>query len=206
LIQNLVGNRYGRWVVMSYAEQRNHYYAYWKCECDCGTNRVVSAYTLIKGESRSCGCLQSLLAGNRLRTHGYHKRAEYAVWRSMKARCLNPSTKVYKNYGGRGIGICFTWFDSFAAFIADMGPRPSAQHSLDRINNDGDYTASNCRWATRAEQGRNRRTNKILTHNGESLCLTDWAKRIGLNASTLFKRIEAGWTVERAITTPHRSA
>jgi hypothetical protein len=119
----------------------------------------------------------------------------------MKERCTNTA---FKNYGGRGISVCQRWADSFEVFISDMGPRPSPKHSIDRIDNDGNYEPGNCRWATNLEQARNRRTNRVITLDGESLCLVDWAKRTGVDHRTISERLRKGWDERRAVLTPAR--
>lgn len=126
---------------------------------------------------------------------------EYEAWRSIRGRCLNPNDQAYPSYGGRGITICDDWRDSFPAFLRDVGPRPSAEHSIDRIDNNQGYEPGNVRWSTRTEQGRNKRNNHLLTLNGETRCVSEWAEVIGIQATTLFRRIRKGWTVERALTT-----
>jgi hypothetical protein len=126
---------------------------------------------------------------------------EYSSWRSALQRCCDPTFVYYSYYGGRGITVCERWRD-FSNFYADMGPRPTPQHTLDRIDNDGPYAPKNCRWATRQEQARNRRSNRMLTHNGETLCLSEWAERIDLPANALYMRLYNGWSTEQALTRP----
>lgn len=141
--------------------------------------------------------------------------AEYSVWQDMKQRCYNPKCCNYPHYGARGIRVCDRWRHDFTAFLADMGRRPSFQHSIDRIDNEGNYSCghceeclrngwpANCRWATWTEQNRNRRTNHEVTFQGRTMCLAAWAKELGIAAPTLFGRINRrGWTVERALSTP----
>jgi hypothetical protein len=126
------------------------------------------------------------------------RRPEYTVWSSMRARCRDLKNK---RYGGRGIGVCNRW-DSFAAFLSDMGPRPSSKHSIDRKDNDGNYTPENCRWATRKEQMANMSRNRRLTFKGETMLLIEWERRTGLNGATIQSRIDAGMSVEDALTLP----
>lgn len=130
--------------------------------------------------------------------HGKRLTPEYNVWARMKQRCYNPKDPAFPNYGGRGIGVCVEWRDSFEAFYADMGPRPSSEHSIDRIDNDGSYTPDNCRWASWTEQQRNRRDTGII--NGR--CVSELAEEAGLNRNTLDARLRKGWSVADAITRP----
>lgn len=118
----------------------------------------------------------------------------------MRMRCLNRNSKDWSNYGGRGITICQAWLDSFEAFFADVGAKPSPKHSIDRINSDGNYEPSNCRWATIIQQAGNRRGNRRITFGGETLLLSEWAKRLGICNASLFERL-AKWPVEKALGT-----
>ena len=131
-----------------------------------------------------------------IRTDGYKRSSK--SWRSMKGRCLNPSHKSYLDYGKRGIKICKRWM-VFENFIADMGERPLGM-SLDRINNDGDYKPSNCQWATRLTQNRNRTATRYLTFNGRKQCLSMWAIETGLTADMIYERIKTGWSVKDSLT------
>lgn len=131
------------------------------------------------------------------------RKPEYNVWIGMLHRCANPKRYGYYRYGGRGIRVCERWQASFEDFLADMGPRPSPDHSIDRIDNDGHYEPGNCRWATDAEQRRNRSDNRVLCFRGESRCLTDWAAKLGLTDSTIQYRLDVmRWSVDRALTEP----
>ncbi|MFD1274885.1 hypothetical protein [Streptomyces kaempferi] len=124
--------------------------------CDCATEKTVRISTL-GTSARSCGCLRNETASARARTHGMRKTSEYAIWTSMKQRCHNPAHQHYEDYGGRGITVCQRWQDSFEAFFGDIGPRPSADHTLDRVDNDRGYEPGNVQWRTRREQAQNRR-------------------------------------------------
>ncbi len=198
------GDRFGFWVLVAIAAPYRNGQTRWICRCDCGTEGIKLLGTLISGESKSCGCRRAAVARDAHTRHGRWKTSEYLTWGAMKARCYNPNNKRYENYGGRGIRVCERWRDSFAAFYEDMGSRPSPKHSIDRIDNDGDYEPSNCRWATASEQLRHTTRNKHITYKGETLCVTDWATRLNLPPKRLRSRLSRGWTVEGALETPLR--
>lgn len=170
----------------------------WHCRCDCGTEVEKRADTL--RQIKSCGCISR----ERSTTHGHRvggRSRELVTWESMLDRCRNPNFKYYHLYGGRGIKVCDRWLQ-FANFLADMGPRPSPEHTLDRIDSDGDYNPGNCRWATRKEQASNRRNNRKLTAFGQTLTASEWARRCGLTKNTLFSRLRQGWDIERTLSAP----
>lgn len=133
-------------------------------------------------------------------THGLSASPTYKVWQAMHQRCGNLNNPGFHRYGGRGIKVCDRW-NSFENFLADMGEKPAGMF-IERVDNDGDYEPSNCRWATRSEQQRNRRNNRVVTHAGVTLCLKDWALRVGMPPNTLYGRLDKGWDFERAITAP----
>lgn len=176
---------------------------YWLCICECGSERTVFRSNLVTGRSKSCGCfnLEKVKEG---RKHGMAGSPEAKAWGAMKQRCLNPNNPKYASYGGRGITVCDRWRESFESFYEDMGARPSPEHSIDRVDNDGPYSPENCRWATRTEQARNQGTNRPISFRGETLCLSEWAERTGLQYDTLKARLQYGWTVEDALTRPLR--
>lgn len=130
----------------------------------------------------------------------------YWIWHGMKKRCHSPRDPSYPNYGGRGIRVCESWRTSFLQFVADVGTRPSAAHSIERIDNDRGYEPGNVRWATVLEQSRNRRTNRILHHDGKSMCVADWATELGMSRWVLKARVKTGWSTERALTQPVRTS
>ena len=131
-----------------------------------------------------------------------YRNLERVRWRNMIARCENPKNPSFPQYGGRGVKVCERWRASFDAFRKDMGAPPSPEHSLDRVDADGDYEPENCRWATAKDQARNQRRNRLLTFCGDTMCVTEWAERTGIKASVINQRLALGWTAERALSEP----
>ena len=203
---DLTGQRFDRLVVVSEASRDRPSKSQpkgvrrWLCCCDCGKESVVRQSNLTAGHTRSCGCLH-----REQTTHGMSRTSVYKVWQAMFTRCYKSNCSRFKSYGGRGIRVCSRWLDP-EKFSADMGPRPSPDHSLDRIDNDGDYCPENCRWTTSEEQTRNRRSNRLLTFDGRTQVLIDWAKELGISSMSLRKRLKSGWSLERALTTPGRGS
>ena len=142
-------------------------------------------------------CLRLLRASLATKHNRYHS-PEYRSWAALKSRCFDPQNSAYHYYGGRGISVCERW-TSFEHFYTDMGPRPSPKHSIDRINNNGDYCRENCRWATSQEQCRNTRRTHLLTFEGKTLCVTDWALILGIDRHTIIRRLKRGWSVEKTL-------
>jgi hypothetical protein len=197
--KDIAGSRFGALVAIECNGHGKHKEIVWKCKCDCGNIRIVSGTALRLGRASSCGCLTR---AHKMR-HGHRNTITYASWIAMKARCNRPSHMHYSSYGGRGIVICERWLQ-FENFLADMGPRPSRKHSLDRIDNDGNYEPGNCRWATAYEQGANTRQNRLITFRGTTMCLKNWARTVGIKENLLRYRISKGWTLDKALTTPTR--
>lgn len=196
------GNRYGRLLVLEYACTVRKK-AVWKCKCDCGNEVLVIGQDMRTGHTNSCGCLQKDFVVKKNRKYGidYPTRL-YHSWHSMIARCENPRTNYYCNYGGRGISVCEEWhdFETFAEWALNNGY--SDNLTIDRIDNDGGYSPQNCRWATKIEQENNKRTNRKVTINGITKNLVAWCNSYGINEITVFSRLRYGWDIEKAITTP----
>jgi hypothetical protein len=203
---NLTGRRFGQWTVLrldrTVKKSRNS--RYWLCRCDCGAEKPVFGPTLTSGRSKSCGCnREAAIAATT--THGATSTKEWNAWRGMKTRCYNANNAAFDRYGGRAdrpIKVCDRWLKSFENFLTDMGPAPSPKHSIERKNNRGHYTPSNCCWALPAEQSRNRRNTIMLTHDGRNMWVQDWAKHLGIGHTTLRRRLKAGWSVHDTLTLP----
>lgn len=146
--------------------------------------------------TRSCGCLLR----ETITKHGGYKSPVYSVWHAMVTRCRSPNDPSWPDYGGRGIRVCDRWLDH-GAFLADMGQRPPG-HTLERIDVNGHYEPGNCRWATPMEQANNRRNNRLITYEGQTHTVAEWARRVGLTKGCLLHRLCVGWPIERALTQP----
>lgn len=192
------GDRFGRLTVVR--EEPANYKRRFLCRCDCGVEKVSPLGDLRFGKTKSCGCLTRGAIGDLNKTHGKSKTKLHTIWSSMKQRCHNPNSASYPQYGGRGIKVCKRWRKSFEAFEADMGPRPSPKHSVDRIDNNRGYSPKNCRWATNVEQCNNSRVNTWLTFNGVSMTARDWAVVTGIPRDVILNRNKIGWSIERTLT------
>lgn len=173
----------------------------WLCRCSCGTEFTACGTDLQVCDVTSCGCRKKEHARKLKYRHGLEGSAEYSIWLDVKQRCTNRKRKGFKNYGGRGITLDPVWRD-FAVFYRDMGPRPTKKHSIERRDNNSGYSSNNCYWATRKEQSRNRRSNRMLTFEGQTRCLQEWSELKGLSRDCLRDRLKRGWTVAEALSTP----
>ena len=193
-----VGQEFGRLRVVRRAENSKQGQSRWECKCSCGGVIVATGGNLAKGGYMSCGCAKI--------KHGHARRGlrspEYMAWAGIVDRCESPSCLAYARYGGRGISVCERWRYSFETFLADMGRKPAPGHSIDRVDNDGDYEPGNCRWATRSQQNRNRSSVIWITANGERLTATDWSRRLEGDDTLVHHRLGLGWTEEEAVLTP----
>lgn len=206
-ILDLTGHRSGRLVVLGRAptgvSADGGRYGRWNVACDCGATTVVSTDNLRgRRPTRSCGCLVREVNAELRRIHGHAARRtgkrsrEYRTWEAMNRRC-SATSDAFRNYGGRGIRVCDAW-SSFETFLVDMGPAPT-RGTIERKNNNGNYEPGNCRWATYREQANNRRSNFIITANGETRTSAEWSRIVGIGASCIRKRIKRGWSAEAAL-------
>jgi hypothetical protein len=191
----MIGRRFGKLIVISFSHYHGTRQMYF-VRCDCGRTNLSNGTDLRGGKINSCGCG---VIGRGFR-HGGRKSSEYQSWCAMKARCENPKTSNFASYGGRGISVCERW-KHFPCFLADMGSRPIGL-SLDRINNNGNYEPSNCRWATSSQQSSNTRVNVFITNHGETHTAQEWARITGIDISTICKRVKAGWSEDDILREP----
>ena len=210
---DLTGQKFGRLTVIkrveSLVQPSGQRKTRWLCKCDCGNEKIIQSSQLKSGMTKSCGCLSREKSRERLFAHGLRRTRLYALWCNIKSRCFNPNNAHYKDYGGRNITICNEWKDNFMSFhdwAFDNGYNEKAKKyecTIDRIDNNKDYCPDNCRWITMKEQTRNKRNNIVLTYNGETHCLMDWAEIVGIGYNTLLSRINKyGWSIEKALTIP----
>lgn len=173
--------------------------------CKCGTVRTVPVYQLINGNSKSCGCRTVERSRIRATKHGeaVNKSRTYETWARMRQRCNCFTASSYRYYGGRGIKVCERW-ESYTNFLEDMGERPSDDHSLDRIDNNGNYEPTNCRWATKKEQANNKRSNRLICYQGITRSLAQWEDVTGIKKEYLSRRLIKGWPIDRTLETPVR--
>ena len=197
--KDLKGMYFGRWKVIEKTGGSKNGFVLWKCRCQCGTKRIIPSGKLVNNETKSCGCLARELSTK----HGKSQTSIYRIHYHIIDRCYNPKDKAYHYYGGRGITVCDRWLgkDGFVNFLKDMGDRPKGR-SLDRIDNNGNYEPSNCRWATKKEQARNTRRNRLLSLNGETRCIGEWAEILNTKYLIIFKRKTRGWSDKEALTLP----
>lgn len=189
---DLTGQRFGKLVVVSRAENRNGGQSRWLCKCECGSLKEIDGYCLTHGLSGSCGCSKQ--------THGQSRSRLYHIWQGMKGRCLNSENRDYPKYGGRGIKVFEEWrksFETFRDWAIANGYRSDL--SIDRIDVNGDYCPQNCRWATANEQCNNRRKTIFLLYGGRKQSLSEWSHETGIKYVTLRKRFEKGWPTEKIL-------
>lgn len=204
---DLTGQRFGRLVALQDTGKRmepSHLHI-WLCKCDCGNYTEVNVGDLRNGTTKSCGCWRKERAGNLNRTHGGRHERLYLVWMDMRRRCRDKKDVQYMNYGGRGIKVCDEWSDyaAFREWALQTGYDSSAKSrrcTIDRIDSDGDYCPENCRWADSITQNNNRRNNVFYTLNGKTMTAAMWARENGISNNAIYKRIKAGWSLERALT------
>lgn len=205
---DITNNRYGKLVVLERTKKISGK-TVWKCQCDCGNITYVLTSNLTCNRIKSCGCLRIEKLLQRSITHNQRHTYLYEVWKAIRQRCKNPKHKGYHNYGGRGITICEEWDKSFQAFYdwayangysTDNQKDEKLKLTIDRIDNNGNYEPSNCRWVDRKTQSSNTRIAKLITINGETKCIAEWCKKYNVYRNTFYARVKRGMSPEEALT------
>lgn len=192
---DLTGKRFGKLVVIRRGENRGPA-ARWVCQCDCGNTAIVWGSALRNGLTNSCKCQMNVKCFK----HGKARSKTWRAWNDMKQRCLNPRNSQYIRYGGRGVTICVRWHN-FINFLNDLGESPPKAY-LDRIDNNGNYEPSNCRWATPRESGNNRSTNRFITYKGKTKTIAEWTHYFNFKIDHIRSRLRMGWSVRDTIEIP----
>lgn len=197
---NITGKRYNRLLAIKYVGYSpTSHQSIWEFICDCGKKINLTVGNVKNNHTKSCGCLNKEMSSKRLEIHGMRLSQEYNTWSQMKKRCNNKNDKSYKNYGGRGIIICDRWLESFENFFEDMGLKPSPKHSIDRIDNNGNYEPNNCRWATQYEQNNNYSRNIFIEINEERKTIKEWCNIYNLPYHKIYQRIvKLKWSAKKA--------
>ena len=195
----MLQTKFGRLTVVGLAPRRpNTRHTFWECQCDCGQSVIVDSANVKNRHTQSCGCLRRYKSKTNNLKHGRTRTTEFNIWVSMRQRCRNKANTAFKDYGGRGITVDPKW-DTFEQFFADMGARPSSKLSLDRIDNSGPYSPTNCRWTTQLTQTNNSRKNVIINFSGRSQTLAQWARELDIKPSTIRMRLSKKWSVQEAL-------
>lgn len=202
---DLTGQKFERLTVIREVGRTGQKQKLWLCQCECGNFYTTTTAKLNGGIVKSCGCLRKDILIKRNFKHGKANTRLFRIWKNIKLRCTNKNYKAFKYYGARGISICEEWRDFQSFYNWAMAHGYEENLTIDRIDNDGDYSPENCRWVTNKIQQRNKRTNRILIYNGESHPLIEWAEILGINAKTLKSRIDDyQWPIEKALSVPVR--
>jgi hypothetical protein len=204
--RDLTGQVFGRLTVVCEIDEPGP--IAWKVRCSCGEEKICSTGNLTGGRTNSCGCLkkETCSAIGKQIKHGKYRSPEYSSWQCMRNRCYYPEDKSYPRYGGRGITVHPSWKDNFQAFLDDVGPMPDKGYTLDRIDNDGNYEPGNVKWSTPLQQARNRSTNVILSYNGITKTLREWATDLGIKPSCIYLRHSKGLSPSEILSTTRLKA
>lgn len=190
--ENITGQKFGRLTVLRKTDKNRHRQQIWECICECGKKVFASTSSLKSKNTQSCGCYKKHKLTTKMTKHGMHNSTEYRTWWHIIGRCHTETNRSYSEYGGRGITVCQRWRDSFEAFYADMGPKPHPDYSIDRIDNDGNYEPSNCRWADRTVQSTNQRLYKTNTYGCKGIYYDKKRKKWCAHIGSLRRHIHLG--------------
>lgn len=200
--KNLCSKRFGKLIVLKRVENQGHNPC-WLCRCDCGNFKIVQSSMLTTNRTTSCGCEWKERLRKNKTTHNETHTRLYQIWRNMKARCFNTKNVSYEYYGARGIIVCEEWTKSYKSFRNwALDNNYSDILTIDRIDVNGNYEPSNCRWITNLEQQHNKSNNQFLTYKDKTYCISEWSKITGIKNITIRARIKRGWSIEKTLTTP----
>lgn len=208
--RDLTGQKFGRLTCLKFVGRNKGYDALWLCKCDCGSEHITRAGTLLNGHTKSCGCYQRDRTGESHTVHGLYfgedgKRSRlYHVWGAMKRRCLAPNATHFADYGGRGIAVCQEWMNFRPFYDWAMANGYKYGLTIERINVDGNYEPANCTWIPKSEQAQNRRYCKYITYMGKTMIVKKWADFLGIKPKVLELRLRRGWSIEKAFNKPVR--
>lgn len=199
---DLTNKKFNKLTVLEYSHNLGQK-VMWKCRCECGNITFVSTTNLTCNRTKSCGCYKLEEFSKRFTKHNQRHTKLYEIWKGIKGRCLNPKHISFHNYGGRGITICDEWKKDFVSFYNwSMQNGYDENLSIDRINNNGNYEPSNCRWVDRKVQANNTRSNHFFTYNNKTKTITQWCEFFNISKGTFYSRLKRGWSIEKALTTP----
>jgi hypothetical protein len=200
-LNDITGKKFGRLTVIEQGDSNGRKGVYWNCICECGNKCTVHARALVSGHTKSCGCY-NLDRISQPRTHGLSHTNEHAIWKAMRQRCYNKKASNYYRYGGRGITICQEWgnFENFYKWCSESGYKNGM--TIDRIDNNDNYSPQNCRWADKITQGNNKSNNKKILYRGEMLSLSQMGRIKGIDRRTIAYRVNRGWDAEQIVNTP----
>jgi len=202
--KNLVGKKFGRLTVIERAENDKYKNACWLCQCECGNKKIIKGVNLVRGFTKSCGCLHK--EKFRHVTHNLTNTRIFTIWMGIKKRCCNKKSSNYNLYGGRGITYCKEWeqFESFYNWAINNGYKDNL--SIDRIDVNGNYEPNNCRWVDMKTQQNNTRRNHYITYKNETKTATEWAEFLGVGYWGFIHRINRGWNIDRIFNQPYRKS
>lgn len=201
--KDLTNRVFGKLSVKERVLENKNRRAMWLCFCSCGSKIIISSNGLLNGGTKSCGCIKNEKVIERSTKHNLVRNPIYRVWQNAKNRCYNQNVKEYKNYGGRGIQMCNEWKNDFMPFYQwsiENGYKENL--TIDRINNDGNYEPTNCRYATKETQSTNRRNIVFVTYKNEQKTISEWCRLLNLDFNMVYQRIWRGWSAEKAFVHP----
>jgi len=199
---DLSGKKFGHLLVLGHSHRSVSGVNFWNCVCECGITKAIPGVNIRTGKTKSCGCMTGSFLSATKKTHGMTGTRTYQCWANIIARCTRDSHPSFERYKGRGITVCDSWLKSFDNFLSDMGEMPEGK-TIERVDNDDGYFRGNCIWATQKDQSVNRSTNRVISCDGLSMTVVEWAEALKIPSHVMYKRLKYGWTEQEAIKTPY---